>query len=57
MIVGKLITPTTAKSTKFPVRIGDTVVYYAKDNFDRMRFKNTNKYSKYLAWYENFRSE
>lgn len=37
--------PTLHLKTRFPVKIDDIVVYYAKDNFDRRRFMDTQKYS------------
>lgn len=36
--------------TRFPVKVGNIVVYYAKDNFDRTRFKNTHKYANMLKY-------
>jgi hypothetical protein len=41
---GVEITPTDKPETKFPVKLGDIVVYYAKDAYDRRRFMTTEKF-------------
>nr|AEX62210.1 hypothetical protein mv_R5 [Moumouvirus Monve] len=40
--------------TNFPIKIGKIIVYYASDNFDVKRFKNTKKYTTMCKWYEIF---
>uniref|UniRef100_A0A6G6AA77 Uncharacterized protein n=1 Tax=Borely moumouvirus TaxID=2712067 RepID=A0A6G6AA77_9VIRU len=40
--------------TNFPIKIGKVIVYYASDNFDVKRFKNTKKYTTMCKWYEIF---
>lgn len=47
-------TGTTQKQTKYPVKIGDTVVYYASKSFDMDRFVNTKKYHIMKSWYDYF---
>nr|AEX63348.1 hypothetical protein mv_R1146 [Moumouvirus Monve] len=42
------------KKTNFPVEVGNIVIYYASDNFDSKRFKNTKKYATMCKWYEIF---
>jgi hypothetical protein len=42
--------PTLHSKTKYPVKVGKIIVYYAKDNFDRRRFMNTKKYSNMLKY-------
>lgn len=42
------------KKTNFPVKIGDITVYYGQKNFDKDRFRNTDKYQLYLKWYNYF---
>lgn len=49
------LTPTTKKPTKFPVFIGDTIVYYGKDKYDAKRYTTTNKFIRTLQWYNQFR--
>lgn len=46
----------TQKKTNFPVKIGQIIVYYAKNNFDVKRFMNTEKYQKYINWVNYFAS-
>lgn len=46
------IEPTEKPATKFPVEIGDVVVYYAKDSYDRRRYMTTQKYKSMMATYE-----
>lgn len=47
------ITPSTKPKTKWPVKIGRVVVYYAKDGWDEKRFKGTNKYQQMLEQHKN----
>ena len=56
---GDIISYVTDKKglTLFPVEIGKKVVYYAKDNFDRIRFTNTDKYDVLLNWYNTYYDE
>ena len=42
------------KKTNFPVKINNIIVYYAKNNFDVVRFKNTGKYKNMIKWVEIF---
>lgn len=42
------------KRTNFPVKINNTVIYYAKDKFDMMRFTNTDKYKRIIKWLSIF---
>ena len=53
-IIDTPITKTTRKATKYPVKIGSVVVYYAKDSFDVKRYMNTNKYLFMSLWFEKF---
>ena len=41
---------TTHPKTPYGVKVGNIVVYYAKDNFDKRRFMNTQKYSNMLKY-------
>lgn len=41
----------TKTETNFPVKIGNEIIYYAKDNFDKRRFKNTDRYKLMKKWY------
>lgn len=45
------LTNRTKIETNFPVKIGDEIIYYAKDNFDKRRFKSTNRYKLLKKWY------
>lgn len=45
------------KKTNFPVTVNNIVVYYAKNNFNVVRFKNTSKYKNMVKWVEYFCSE
>jgi hypothetical protein len=36
--------------TKYPIKVGKIVVYYARDNYDRRRFMNTQKYAQMLKY-------
>ena len=47
---------TTKKKSNFPVKIGDNIIYYAKNNFDVERYKCTDKYKMMTIWYSFFRS-
>jgi hypothetical protein len=49
------IEKSTKKSTEYPVKVGDIVVYYASDHFDQKRFMNTNKFKNMIKWYETFK--
>ena len=42
------------QKTKFPVKVNNIAVYYAKDSHDAKRFKNTDKYKKLILWSEYF---
>lgn len=46
--------PPSEKISNFPVKIDGKVVYYAKDNTDVARFKNTQKYKNLMWWYNTF---
>ena len=46
--------PATNTKTNFPAKIGDTIIYYAKDNFALRRYKNTQKYKRTQEWYNYF---
>lgn len=48
------IKATTKPVTGFPAKLGDIVVYYAKDNMDRNRFISTEKYERMAKWFEIF---
>jgi len=54
MYVGPPIFNTNRKGqkTNFKVKIGKKVVYYAKDNYDRRRFKNTQRYKRMKSIYD-----
>lgn len=56
MYVGSPVRSTNRKKkkTNFPVKIGDKVVYYAKDNFDRNRFKATKRYKDMKKWFNDY---
>lgn len=59
VIVGSPIRSTQKKlkTTNFPVSIGDKVVYYARDNYDRKRFKMTEKYKNMEIWKKQYESK
>lgn len=40
--------------TKYPVKIGDIVVYYGRNNMDMKRFSFTDKYLRMVDWYSMF---
>lgn len=44
------------KKTKYPVTIGNHVVYYASSSHLAKRFMVTNKYENMLTWYNYFHS-
>ena len=50
--VETVIKATDKPATKFPVEIGDVVVYYAKDSYDKRRYMTTDKYKNMLASHE-----
>jgi hypothetical protein len=45
-------TETTHSKTEYPVEVNGIVVYYARDNWDRKRFKDTKKYANMLKYTE-----
>ncbi|BCS83766.1 hypothetical protein QLL95_gp0357 [Cotonvirus japonicus] len=45
---------TSQNKTNFPVKIGKSIVYYGKNNFDKNRFLNTEKYKRMNDWYNYF---
>jgi|WetSurMetagenome_2_1015567.scaffolds.fasta_scaffold1316527_1 hypothetical protein len=44
----------TKKVTQYHAKIGGVIIYYAQDNFDLLRFKETNRYKKLLEWYNKY---
>ncbi|AEQ32559.1 hypothetical protein [Megavirus chiliensis] len=48
------IVPYTKTKTNFPVKIGDVVVYYGKNNTMSRRFMHTQKYKRMDQWYKIF---
>jgi hypothetical protein len=48
------LTESKQKKTNYPVKIGDTVVYYAMGQYDQIRFMTTDKYKLMLGWYQYF---
>ena len=42
------------KKTKYPVKIGNVVIYYAQNNYDKNRFMCTAKYKTIKNWYDIF---
>ena len=42
------------KETNYPLKIGGTVVLYARDTYVIKRFKLTNKYKTILKWYDRY---
>ncbi len=40
--------------TNFRVKIGGVTIYYARDNLDKTRFKQTLRYKKLKDWYEKY---
>jgi hypothetical protein len=52
-IVSLIQTTTKTKNSK-PVKIGDVIVYHAKDNYDYERYICTQKYKLMKKWYETF---
>ena len=55
MYVGSPVQLTNRKLTKtnFPVKINGKIVYYAKDNYDVNRFKNTQRYKRMKQYGKN----
>jgi hypothetical protein len=41
----------STKKTNYPVKLGGVTIFYAKDNFDLLRFKNTDRYQQIKKWY------
>ncbi|QGR54398.1 hypothetical protein [Moumouvirus maliensis] len=48
------IVPYAGNKTNFPVKIGDVVVYYGKNNTMARRFMHTQKYQRMEQWYKIF---
>jgi hypothetical protein len=48
------LTPTNRPSTSFPVKIGDSIIYYAKNNYDVQRYCCTDKYISCTKWHEKY---
>lgn len=48
------IIPSTNKQSKYFVKIGDVVVYYAPDSTMITRFKCTKKYDRMIKWHERY---
>ncbi len=48
------LTKTSQKKTNFPVKINNTILYYGRNNFDKKRFMNTDRYQKIIQWYKYF---
>lgn len=44
----------TQNKTNFPIKAGNKIVYYAKNNYDKERFINTEKYKRLVEWYNYF---
>jgi len=49
------LTKTTNKKSNFPVKINGIIIYYAKNNYDVLRFKTTDRYKTYMNWCEYFK--
>lgn len=45
---------TDKKETDFPVKLGNTILYYAKESYDRKRFCCTNKYQIMEDWFNRY---
>lgn len=59
MYVGSPVRKLNRKSSKksnFPIKIGEDIIYYAKDNFDKSRFMNTSRYKKLEEWHNKYKS-
>jgi hypothetical protein len=48
------ISESDKEKTNFPVKIGKTVVYWAKSSFDRQKYMNTQKYKNMVDWFDVF---
>ena len=48
------IVKSTQEKTKFPVKLGETIIFYALTNYDAKRFKHTKKYQLMCSWYDYF---
>lgn len=48
------IRKTDKPKTKYPVKVKDIVVYYAKENLDAERYKFTEKYKRMILWIKYF---
>lgn len=48
------IIPSTNKQSKYFVKIGDVIVYYAPDSTMINRFKCTQKYDRMIKWHERY---
>ena len=51
------IIPSTNKKTKHSVKLGNVVVYYARDNSVLGHYTHTEKYQRMVKWYETFGSD
>lgn len=49
--------PSSQEITKFPVKIGDTVIYYARNGFQFRRYMSTSRFQTIIKWYEYFHNE
>ena len=47
---------TNQNKTNYPIVVDDIIIYYATNNFHIKRFKNTQKYQKYIQWIDYFKS-
>lgn len=47
-------TKTSKNKTDFPVKLNNVILYYAKHNFDKKRYMNTNKYEISCKWIDYF---
>jgi hypothetical protein len=45
------------EKSNYPIKIGNTVVYYADTPFKEKRYKLTEKYRRMTTWYEYFGKE
>jgi hypothetical protein len=48
------IQATSQKKTNYPVSVGDTIVYYARDKNTQTRYKCTDKFQRMTKWHEIF---
>jgi len=44
------LVPTQQPQTRFPVQVGGVIVYYAKDNYKKRRFMETQRYKKMVEF-------